>query len=36
MASTATDQQASDSLQQLACRFDELAAPRKRETRTKS
>jgi hypothetical protein len=33
LASTATDQQVSDSLQQLASRFDELAARRKRETR---
>jgi hypothetical protein len=36
MAAAATDQQVADSLQKLAWRFDELAAQRERENRSKS
>ncbi len=36
MSATATDQQTADSLQELACRFDELAARCERENQSKS
>jgi hypothetical protein len=34
MAASASTEQAMNSLQKLACRFDELAAPRERGNRT--
>jgi hypothetical protein len=36
MAATATTEEAKDSLQRLACRFDELAARRERENRSQN